>query len=121
MELNERTGWLPERQSTFRLQSVLLLPFSVGTLNVSPERLPVLMTYRTWKFQSCLILSARIKLALGECGGQVSRRASETNPWGLRKEKSQNVLDRLIFLAHKSQTKLISAEGDIRFVKFLKL
>lgn len=87
---------------------------------VSPERLPILMPYMTWKSQSCLILSASIKLALGEWGRQVSRRASEIKPWGLRKEKSQNVLDHLIFLAHKSQTKLISAESDIRFVKFLK-
>ena len=33
---------------------------------VSPERLPILMPYMTWKSQSCLILSASIKLALGE-------------------------------------------------------
>ena len=33
---------------------------------VSPERLPILMPYMTWKSQSGLILSASIKLALGE-------------------------------------------------------
>lgn len=60
---------------------------------VSPERLPILMPYMTWKSQSCLILSASIKLALGAWGRQVSRRASKINPWGLRKEKSQNILD----------------------------
>ena len=84
------------------------------------DRLPILRTYMTWKSQSSLILSASIKLALGEWGRQVSRRASEISPWGLRKEESQNVLDHLIFLACESQAKLISAEGDIWFVKFLK-
>lgn len=37
-----------------------------------------------------------------------SRRDLVVNPWVPRKEELQNVLDLLVFLAHESQTKLIS-------------
>lgn len=77
-----------EEQDDFQSHSLLsglsVLPpaLSAGTLNASAERLPILMmkSYTTWKSQSCLILSASINTALGESGGQFSRRASVINP-----------------------------------------